>query len=139
MCSICVQTIMSPRSSKTRDMPKQKQLLPPNQLPRLQSLRSCDDSFVRPHFLTIPLCRRQPTLWHPVVNFNILHAHFLYESAQRSFSLVTFWQKKRFHTKKHACKMLMKLTPRRFQKNEVQAGPFVPDVKKRKYLQCVQC
>ena len=33
----------------------------------------------------------------PVVNFiNILLTYFLYESAWRSFSLVTFWQKHSF-------------------------------------------
>jgi hypothetical protein len=39
------------------------------------------------------------------VNFiNILRAHFLYKSALRSFSLVTFLQKKHFRAKNAAIK-----------------------------------
>jgi hypothetical protein len=39
-----------------------------------------------------------------------MRTFFFHESALRSFSLATFWQKKLFRTKKRARKMLMKLT-----------------------------
>jgi len=51
-------------------------------------------------------------LTRPGVNLiNILCTHFSYESALRSFSLVTFLAKKALSYEKHAHKMLMKLTP----------------------------
>jgi len=58
-------------------------------------------------------------LWRPGVNFiNILHAHFLYGSALRSFSLVRFWQKALLYEKR-VHKMLMKLTANHLSSPEI--------------------